>query len=50
MDSAVADALASAYTWSLATMAVLSVMTVPAALALARGGDPQPSGDVRFEE
>ena len=50
VDSAVADALASAYTWSLATMAVLSVMTVPVALALARGRDPQPSGDVSFEE
>ena len=50
VDSAVVDALASAYTWSLATMAVLAVMTVPAALALARGRDPQRSGDASFEE
>ena len=50
VDSTVADALASAYTWSLATMAVLSVMTVPAALALARGRDPQRRGDVSFEQ
>ena len=36
VDRAVADALASAYTWSLAAMAVLSAMTVPAAAALMR--------------
>jgi len=45
VDATVAAALASAYTWSLASMAVLAVLTVPAALALARGRDrpgPQP--------
>ena len=36
VDRAVADALASAYTWSLAAMAVLSALTVPAAAALVR--------------
>ncbi len=39
VDSTVAGAVASAYTWSLGAMAVLSVLTVPAALALARGRD-----------
>ena len=39
VDAAVADALGSAYTWSLGAMAALSVLTVPAALALARGRD-----------
>ena len=37
VDAAVADALGSAYTWALSVMATLSVLTVPAALALARG-------------
>ena len=36
VDVAVADALAAAYTWSLGVMAGLSVLTVPAALVLAR--------------
>lgn len=40
VDATVAAALASAYTWSLAAMSVLSVLTVPAALALARRRDP----------
>ena len=39
VDSAVAGAVGAAYTWSLAVMAVLSVLTVPAALALAKGRD-----------
>lgn len=39
VDSAVAGAVGAAYTWSLAVMAVLSVLTVPAALALAQGRD-----------
>ena len=39
VDATVADALASAYTWSLGVMAMLSVLTLPAALALARGRD-----------
>lgn len=45
VDGAVAAAVGAAYTWSLAVMAVLSVLTVPAALAMARGRDrpgPQP--------
>ena len=37
VDAAVVDALAAGYTWSLAVMAVLSVLTVPAALVLTRG-------------
>ena len=37
VDSRVADALASSYTWSLGVMAVFSALTVPAALALMRG-------------
>ena len=41
VDTTVADAVASAYTWSLTAMAVLSVATVPAALALAKGRDPR---------
>ena len=41
VDSTVAGAVAAAYTWSLGAMAVLSVLTVPAALALFRGGDRQ---------
>lgn len=55
VDASVADALASAYTWSLAIMAVLCALTVPAALALRRAGharvepaaerDPRGSGD-----
>ncbi len=36
VDLAVADALAAAYTWSLVAMAVLSILTVPAAVALTR--------------
>ena len=36
VDSTVADAVASAYTWSLVAMAVLCVLTVPAGLMLAR--------------
>ncbi|MCY4665091.1 MAG: hypothetical protein OXC00_10525, partial [Acidimicrobiaceae bacterium] len=40
VDAGVADALASAYTWSLAVMAVLCAMTVPAALALFRRYNP----------
>ena len=39
VDGAVAAAVGAAYTWSLAVMAVLSVLTVPAALAMARGRD-----------
>lgn len=45
VDGAVAAAVGGAYTWSLGVMALLSVLTVPAALALARGRDqsgPQP--------
>lgn len=41
VDGAVAGALASAFSWSLGAMAVLSVMTVPAALAMARGRGPR---------
>ena len=41
VDSAVAAAVGSAYTWALGAMAVLSVLTVPAALALSRGGNRQ---------
>ena len=37
VDATVADALAAGYMWSLAAMAVLSVLTVPAALMLTRG-------------
>ena len=37
VDATVSDALAEGYTWSLAVMAVLSVLTVPAALVLRRG-------------
>ena len=40
VDSRVADALASSYTWSLGAMAVFSALTVPAALALMRGQAP----------
>ena len=40
VDAGVADALASAYTWSLAVMAVLCAMTVPAALALFQRYNP----------
>ena len=43
VDAAVADALASAYTWSLVVMAVLCVLTVPAAVALLR--QPAPAAD-----
>ena len=43
VDVTVADALAEGYTWSLAAMAVLSVMTVPAALVLMRGHKPPDS-------
>lgn len=39
VDRAVAGAVGAAYTWSLAVMAVLSVLTVPASLALAKGRD-----------
>ena len=39
VDGAVAAAVGAAYTWSLAAMAVLSVLTVPAALLLAQGRD-----------
>ena len=42
VDAAVVDALAAGYTWSLAAMAVLSVMTVPAALLLARSRSYNP--------
>ena len=38
-DRAVAAAVGAAYTWSLGVMALLSVLTVPAALALAQGRD-----------
>ena len=41
VDGRVADALASGYTWWLVAMAALSVLTVPAALALAKGWDPR---------
>ena len=40
VDPAVAGAVGSAYTWSLGAMAVLSVLTVPAALALFRSYNP----------
>ena len=40
VDASVADALASAYTWSLGAMAVLCAVTVPAALALFHGYNP----------
>ena len=40
VNAAVADALASAYTWSLAVMAVICVLTVPAAMALSRSYNP----------
>ena len=40
VDVAVADALASGYTWSLGAMAVLSVLTVPAALVLFHSYNP----------
>ena len=43
VDVTVADALAEGYTWSLVAMAVLSVMTVPAALVLTRGHQPPDS-------
>ena len=39
VDGAVAAAVGAAYTWSLGVMALLSVLTVPAALALAQGRD-----------
>ena len=41
VDAAVADALAAGYMWSLVAMAVLSVLTVPAALVLTRGHRPR---------
>jgi MFS family permease len=44
VDATVAEALASAYTWSLGAMAVLSVLTVPAAVVLARGRDREMDG------
>ena len=40
VDASVADALASAYTWSLGAMAVLCAVTVPAAFALFHGYNP----------
>ena len=40
VDASVADALASAYTWSVAVMAVLCALTVPAALALFHSYNP----------
>ena len=40
VDSRVADALASGYTWSLVAMAVLAVLTVPAAFALIHSYNP----------
>ena len=39
-DAGVADALASAYTWSLAVMALLCVLTLPAAFAMSRRYNP----------
>ena len=41
VDVAVAEALAEGYMWSLVAMAVLSVLTVPAALVLVRGHRPR---------
>ncbi|MCY4068032.1 MAG: MFS transporter [Acidimicrobiaceae bacterium] len=41
VDAAVADALRSAYAWSLAAMAALCTLTLPAAAALARRYDPE---------
>ena len=38
VDAGVADALASAFTWSLVVMAALTVLAVPASLVLARDG------------
>ena len=43
LDGSVAAVLASAYTWSLATTAVISALTVPAALVLALGYNPDRS-------
>ena len=43
VDVTVADALAEGYMWSLAAMAGLSVLTVPAALVLTRGYQPRDS-------
>ncbi len=40
VDAAVADALAEGYAWSLAAMAALAALTVPAALALRRSHNP----------
>ena len=40
VDSTVADAVAVAYSWSLGAMAVLCVLTVPAAFALSRSYNP----------
>ncbi len=40
VDITVADALVTAYTWSLAAMAVLALLAVPAALALLHGYNP----------
>lgn len=40
IDTDVADALAAAYTWSLGLMAVLCVLTLPAAMALFRSYNP----------
>ena len=42
VDGAVAAAVGAAYTWSLGVMAALSVLTVPAALVLAKGRDRTP--------
>ncbi len=41
VDASVADALAAGYMWSLVAMAVLAVLTVPAALALYRSYNPE---------
>ncbi len=41
VDVTVADALAAGYMWSLIAMAILAVLTVPAALALTRGHRPR---------
>lgn len=42
LDAGVADALASAFTWSSGAMAVLCVLSVPSALALLRQRSPAP--------
>ena len=40
VDTMLADALASAYAWSLGTLAAISALTVPAALVLSRSYNP----------